>query len=209
MLSIEAAALRFENFSCRFELTVAEHERVALIGESGSGKSTLLNLIAGFLLPDSGKITWKGENVLPLPPHQRPVTILFQDNNLFSHLNVFHNVAIGIHPGARLDDAQRATVHAVLERVGLAGFESRQPPSLSGGQQQRVALARCLLRKRPLLTLDEPFSALDVDTREKMLQLTDELVRENQLTLLLVTHNRAEADAIGARQVHVRDGRLG
>ncbi len=208
MLLLDSVCKRFTEFECRFDLEIHTGERVALLGESGSGKSTLLNLVAGFLTPDSGHMLWSDTDLLPLPPHRRPVTTLFQDNNLFTHLSVYQNLAIAIDPRARLAAEDRARLTSVLERVGLENFESRTPPSLSGGQQQRIALARCLLRKQPLLLLDEPFASLDQETRQKMLVLTDELVRENRLTLLLVTHDRDDAAALRASEVVCAGGRL-
>ncbi len=208
MLKLESLSVGFADFDCCFDLQIASGERIALIGESGSGKSTLLNLVAGFLAPDSGRLHWFDTDLLPLAPHRRPVTTLFQDNNLFTHLSVYQNLAIAIDPRARLVANDRARVARVLERVGLKHFESRTPPSLSGGQQQRVALARCLLRKQPLLLFDEPFGSLDEDTRQKMLGLTDELVRENRLTLLLVTHDRSDVAALGAIEIVCAGGQL-
>lgn len=208
MLEIKNLKLQQGDFSASFSLDISTGEKLALVGESGSGKSTLLNLIAGFLTPDCGEIHWQGESLTGLSPHQRPVTTLFQDNNLFSHLDVWHNIALGIHPSAKLDKADKTAITETLNLVGLAEFEKRMPATLSGGQQQRVALARCLLRKQPLLLLDEPYSALDAETREKMLLLTAKLVDMQALTLLLVTHNPADAALIGARKVQVVDGSI-
>jgi thiamine transport system ATP-binding protein len=208
VLKLDSLSARFSDFECCFDLEIRAGERVALIGESGSGKTTLLNLVAGFRSPDSGCLQWFDTDLLPLAPHRRPVTTLFQDNNLFTHLSVYQNLAIAIDPRARLAANDRKRVTSVLERVGLENFESRTPPSLSGGQQQRIALARCLLRKQPLLLLDEPFASLDQETRQKMLALTDELVCENRLTLLLVTHDRDDVAALRASEIVCDGGRL-
>jgi len=208
VLKLESLSARFGDFECCFDLQIGTGERVTLIGESGSGKTTLLNLVAGFRSPDGGSLHWFDTDLLPLPPHRRPVTTLFQDNNLFTHLSVYQNLAIAIDPRARLTADDRERLTSVLERVGLENFESRTPPSLSGGQQQRVALARCLLRKQPLLLLDEPFASLDRETRQKMLVLTDELVRDSRLTLLMVTHDRDDAIALRADEIVCAGGRL-
>ena len=190
-----------------FSLTVAPGEIVALVGQSGAGKSTLLDLVAGFLKPVSGDITWNGGSLLGLAPADRPVAALFQSGNLFEHLNATANVALGIDPGGRLDAAGRARVEAALAAMGLGGLGDRLPGALSGGQQQRVALARALIRDRPVLLLDEPFGALDLETRRDVLALVRRLVDERRLAALLVSHDAADLAAVGARAVALRDGR--
>ena len=208
MLLLDGASASLGTFSACYDMQVEAGERVALVGASGCGKSTLLGLVAGFVPCTGGDISWGGRSLLGVAPHRRPVTTLFQDHNLFAHLDVLRNIAVGLSPTARLDVAQETRVRDVLARVGLAGFESRMPPSLSGGQQQRVALARCLLRRRPLLLLDEPFSALDADLRAATLALTDELAREHGLTVLMVTHDRKDAAALDARLLRIDAGRI-
>ncbi len=208
MLKLEHAEAVLGSFKACYEMQVEAGERVALVGASGCGKSTLLNLVAGFLPCAGGDIIWHGESLLGLAPHQRPVTTLFQSHNLFAHLSVQRNIAVGLSPNGRLDDAQAGRAAEVLARVGLAGFETRMPPSLSGGQQQRVALARCLLRDRPLLLLDEPFSALDADLRTTTLKLAHEIANELSLTVLMVTHDPADAAALGARLLRIDCGRV-
>ncbi|MEM7293641.1 MAG: thiamine ABC transporter ATP-binding protein [Pseudomonadota bacterium] len=208
MLKLDAVSLAFDQFECRFDLSIEPSERVAVVGPSGGGKSTLLNLIAGFLSPDSGDIHWEGKSIVNLAPHLRPLTLLFQDNNLFAHLDVQTNLALGVDPRGRIDHTLSQKIGTVLERVGLADFRERLPTTLSGGQQQRVALARCLLRAHPMMLLDEPFSALDEATRESILALTDELLSDQSTTLLLVTHNSNDAARLGARLVNCESGRL-
>lgn len=124
---------------------------VAVTGASGSGKSTLFHLIAGFEPPDRGRILLDGFDVADLAPGERPLTYIFQDHNLFAHLDVATNVAIGISPRLKLSPADWAEVSDSLLKVGLAGFEKRMPQALSGGERQRVAFARALVRHRPLL----------------------------------------------------------
>ena len=173
-----------------------------------AAKSTLLNLIAGFLAPDAGDIHWNDQSLIALPPHQRPVTTLFQDNNLFAHLDVATNIALGLEPSGHLSREQESRLSNMLACVGLGGFEHRLPPSLSGGQQQRVALVRCLLRPQPLLLFDEPFSALDDETRQRSIALVDKSIADNQSTILMITHDRNDAAALNARIVNCIDGRL-
>ncbi len=143
----------------------------------------------------------------PPPPAERPISILFQDNNLFPHLTAADNVALGLRPDLKLDAAGRARVEAALERVGLAGLGHRKPGQLSGGQAARVALARALLRSKPLMLLDEPFGALGPALRAEMLALVAELADETGATLLIVSHEPDDARAIASHVILVADGR--
>lgn len=175
-----------------FNLNVKAGERVAIIGESGAGKSTLLNLIAGFEFPAQGEIWLNDKNHTRSAPYERPVSMLFQENNLFPHLTVQQNLALGIKPSLKLTALEQEKIEQVACSVGLGDYLERLPNSLSGGQKQRVALARCLLRGKPILLLDEPFSALDQKLRVEMLALIAKLCDEKDLTLLLVTHQPSE-----------------
>ena len=142
MLSVDALSVRLEDMHFRFSLEVAAGECVAVIGPSGAGKSTLLALIAGFETPVSGRIAIEGRDVTALEPALRPVSIVFQEHNLFPHLDVAANVGLGLHPALRLSPDDHAEIDGALKRVGLAGLNRRRPGQLSGGQRQRVALAR-------------------------------------------------------------------
>lgn len=180
--------------------------RLALIGPSGAGKSTLLNAIAGFALPSAGRILWNGSDLAALAPGDRPVSILFQDQNLFPHLTLDQNLALGLGPH-RPDAQARARIEAALARVGLAGLGQRRPAALSGGQQGRAALARALLRARPLLLLDEPFAALGPALKAEMLALVAEVADETGATVLMVTHDPADARRFAPLTVLVADGK--
>ena len=208
MLELAEVSFRYEDLVMRFDLRVERGECVAVIGPSGAGKSTLLALIAGFETPLSGRIRIEGSDVTGLPPARRPVTSLFQEHNLFPHLTAAENVGLGIDPGLRLDAAARARVSAALDHVGLAGFEARLPGQLSGGERQRVALARSLVRKRPLLLLDEPFAALGPAQRREMLDLVKALGRDLGFTLLFVSHQPEDARHAASRVLFVEDGRI-
>ena len=191
-----------------FDLQVAAGELVAMVGPSGAGKSTLLNFIAGFVLPTRGEIWLNGENHTRSAPYERPVSMLFQENNLFPHLTVQQNLALGLKTSLKLTALEQQQLAQVADAVGLGAFLSRLPNSLSGGQKQRVALARCLLRDKPILLLDEPFSALDPELRMEMLNLIDELCRSKHLTLLLVTHQPSELAGKVDRILQVENGRI-
>jgi thiamine transport system ATP-binding protein len=208
LLQVEDLRFRYEAMEMVFDLTVARGEALALLGPSGAGKSTLLSLVAGFERPLAGRIVIAGAEVTAWTPARRPVTSLFQEHNLFAHLTAGENVGLGLDPGLRLDAAQKRTVAEALSRVGLEGLEARRPAQLSGGQRQRVALARSLVRDKPLLLLDEPFSALDPGLRLEMLDLVAQLQAERGLTLLLVSHNPQDALRIAGRTAFVHDGHI-
>lgn len=190
------------HFDCEFKANAI----TAIVGPSGAGKSTLLNLVSGFERPESGMVRIGGEDVSRLAPADRPVSLVFQDNNLFSHLDLFTNIGLGIHPALRLQPADRMAISQALERVGLAGYERRLPGSLSGGERQRVAFARALVRRRPVLLLDEPFAALDPRLRAAMVELLAELHRETSTTILLVTHDPRDLDHLASRVVFIDEG---
>jgi thiamine transport system ATP-binding protein len=207
MLTFDDVVIRNGAFRLTVELSVEPGSRNAIIGPSGAGKSTLLHGTAGFLRLDSGRIGWQGRDIAGLAPADRPMSIVFQDQNLFPHLTAFQNVALGIRPSLRLDAGERAAVEARLDRVGLGGLGERKPRALSGGQQSRLALARVALRKRPILLLDEPFSALGPALRIEMLELVAEIAVETAATVLMVTHDPADARRITPSTIVVAGGR--
>lgn len=181
---------------------------VAVTGPSGSGKSTLFHLIAGFETPDSGRIVMDGADVATRSPGERPLTYIFQDHNLFAHLDVATNVAIGVSPQLKLTPADRTEVSDSLAKVGLAGFETRMPQALSGGERQRVAFARALVRHRPLLLLDEPFASLDEGLRHDMGDLLLELQRSTGIMVLMISHDSQEIGRLAGRVVGIDAGRI-
>ena len=167
-------------------------------GPSGIGKTTLLNILAGFMAPTSGKLSWRGKSLLELPVWERPVSLLFQDNNLFGNLSCKTNMAIGLNPSARITAAQDALIGHTASKLNIAELLDRFPETLSGGQQQRVALARALVRDDPIILLDEPFSALDHDNRQQALHLIRTLAKEHKRSMIVVTHEPSDAAPLGA-----------
>ena len=208
MIRLDNVFLADDALPMTFDLQVAAGERIAIVGPSGAGKSTLLNLIAGFVLPTQGNIWLNGENHTRSAPYERPVSMLFQENNLFPHLTVQQNLALGLKTSLKLTALEQDQIERVADAVGLTSFLSRLPNSLSGGQKQRVALARCLLRDKPILLLDEPFSALDPKLRMDMLNLIHELCHSKKLTLLLVTHQPSELTGKVDRMLRIENGRI-
>lgn len=206
MLTLEALDIRQGDFRLTADFSLEQGAVVAMIGPSGAGKSTLFNVIAGFFLPVAGRVIWGGRDITALPPAERPVAMLFQDNNLFPHLTVAQNVGLGIRPSLRLTPQDKANVDQALARVGLQGLEARKPAALSGGQQGRVALARVLVQRRPLILLDEPFAALGPALKMEMLDLVAELAAETGATLLMVSHDPSDARRIAPLTVLVADG---
>jgi thiamine transport system ATP-binding protein len=191
-----------------FDVEIPGGAITAVMGPSGSGKSTLLDLVAGFRHPDSGEIRIAGADVTGLPPDRRPVSMIFQENNLFAHLDVARNVGLGRSPSLRLTAQDHAAVASALGRTGLAGKERRLPRELSGGERQRVALARALVRDRPVLLMDEPFASLGPALRDDMLDLVCALQAECGLTVVLVTHHPDDARRAASHIVFVEDGRV-
>ncbi|MDD9821852.1 MAG: ATP-binding cassette domain-containing protein [Gammaproteobacteria bacterium] len=202
-----AAAAEAAGAEIRADFCIPTGRAAALMGASGAGKSTVIHLIAGLLTPDRGDMRFAGRGLLGAAPADRPLTCLLQTGNLFAHLPVWQNIAIGLHPGLRVDAAGRRAIDAALDWVSLTGLGARKPSSLSGGQRRRVALARCLARDRPLLLLDEPFSGLDDDLRADMLALIRGLQAERGTTVLCATHRLADAESLQAEVIRVRGRR--
>ncbi|WP_442753413.1 ABC transporter ATP-binding protein [Methylocystis sp. JAN1] len=189
-------------------IEVGAGEFFALLGPSGCGKTTLMRCIAGFETPDGGKLTLKGEDLAGVPPHRRPVNMMFQSYALFPHLNVFENVAFGLRRKGEKEDAIRARVSELLEMTQLAPLGARRINELSGGQRQRVALARALAPRPSLLLLDEPLGALDRKLREETQFQLKEIQRETRTSFIIVTHDQDEALALADRIAVMRAGRV-
>jgi thiamine transport system ATP-binding protein len=184
-------------------LAVAAGEVVGLLGPSGSGKSTLLRVIAGLIVPDRGSVRLDGADATTVPTHRRGVGLVFQDEQLFEHLDVGANVAYGLRMRGDPPVQRQHRVGELLELVGLAGFEHRRVTELSGGEAKRVALARSLAPTPRVLLLDEPLTGLDRQLHDRLVDDLAGILRAERTTSLLVTHDADEAAAICDRVVTV------
>ncbi len=190
----------------KLNLSINKKEFITLLGPSGCGKTTTLRCIAGFIEPDEGEVVFEGKTINNIPPHKRKVNTIFQRYALFSHLNVFENVAFGPEI-QKMDKAEiRKTVAEMLELVNLKGFEKRSISSLSGGQQQRVAIARALANKPHVLLLDEPLGALDLKLRKDMQKELKAIQKRLGITFIYVTHDQEEALSMSDRVVVMDKG---
>lgn len=190
------------------DLEVAGESIVAVLGPSGSGKSTLLRAIAGLQHLDAGSVTLDGRSLAGVPPHRREIGLMFQDDALFPHRDVAANVAFGLRMQGVERAAAAARVGELLDLVGLGGWEQRTISSLSGGERKRVALARALAPAPRVLLLDEPLGALDRPLHDRLVVELRDLFGEIGQTALYVTHDVAEAFAIGTRVAVMREGTI-
>ena len=189
-------------------LAVGTGESVAVLGPSGSSKSTLLRAIAGLVPVHAGSIIWDGSEVTNVPTHQRGFGLMFQGYALFPHLDVASNVGFGLRMMNLPPAAIEARVSESLAMVGLSGFGVRSIADLSGGERQRVALARTLAPQPRLIMLDEPLGALDRALRDRLMLETRQILEEQEVTALIVTHDQEEAEALSDRLALMREGTI-
>ena len=210
IVRIEGVTKRFGAITAvdKVDLVIERGELFALLGSSGCGKTTLLRLLAGFETPDAGRLVIDGQDMTGVPPHHRPINMMFQSYALFPHMSVADNVGYGLRREGLPKAEIAARVGAVLEQVRLSDYAARRPAQLSGGQRQRVALARALVKRPKLLLLDEPLAALDRKLREgtrfEMVRLQEEL----GLTFVMVTHDQEEAMSMASRLAVMDLGRI-
>jgi putrescine transport system ATP-binding protein len=210
LLRFEAVGKKFGGFRAvdRLSLDIRAGEFFALLGPSGCGKTTLLRMLAGFETPDEGRILLGGKDIAQVPPHQRPVNMMFQNYALFPHLTVRDNIAFGLKRAGMPRAEIAARVAEMVALVKLEGLERRKPDQLSGGQKQRVALARSLARRPQVLLLDEPLAALDKKLRESTQVELMELQQRLGMTFIIVTHDQEEAMTVADRIGVMDAGRL-
>lgn len=209
MLNLENLQVQRGSFSLTVpSLTVAPGETVAVYGQSGSGKSSLLEAVAGFLPVRAGEIRVGDKSLLGLAPEKRRVGLVFQRAGLFSWMNLEDNVAFGLRVQGVQVDERRQRAREWLARVGLEGFGARYDSQISEGQAQRVALARALIVGFPVLLLDEPFSALDAQTKSHLRALISKLVKESSVAALLVSHDPDDVRALASKVLVLSEGRV-
>ncbi len=189
-------------------VTINQGEIFALLGSSGCGKSTLLRMLAGFETPTSGRIALAGNSIIDVPPHQRPINMMFQSYALFPHLSVWDNIAFGLRRDGLPKAEVAARVEQMLALVQLGQYAKRKPHQLSGGQQQRVALARSLAKRPQLLLLDEPLGALDKKLRERTQMELVNIIEQVGVTCVMVTHDQDEAMSMATRIAVMSEGRI-
>ncbi len=189
-------------------VTINQGEIFALLGSSGCGKSTLLRMLAGFETPTSGRIALAGNSIVEVPPHQRPINMMFQSYALFPHLSVWDNIAFGLRRDGLPKAEVAARVEQMLALVQLGQYAKRKPHQLSGGQQQRVALARSLAKRPQLLLLDEPLGALDKKLRERTQMELVNIIEQVGVTCVMVTHDQDEAMSMATRIAVMSEGRI-
>lgn len=192
----------------KLNLYINKKEFITLLGPSGCGKTTTLRCIAGFIDPDEGDIIFEGKKINGVPPHKRKVNTIFQRYALFSHLNVYENIAFGPQLQKKSTEEIRKTVAQMLELVNLKGFEKRSIDSLSGGQQQRVAIARALANNPHVLLLDEPLGALDLKLRKDMQKELKAIQKRLGITFIYVTHDQEEALSMSDTVVVMDKGKI-
>ena len=209
MLKIDKLTCSFGSFNTNFSFKILNSGIVGVVGRSGSGKSTLLNLIAGFIEPQSGKIIYNDSNLNDLEPSQRDLSILFQNFNNFDHLSIFENIILGIDPQMRKTTDNFRIVRDILKKLSINLDMETKLDLLSGGEQQRVSIARCLIRKKSLLLLDEPFNSLDPGLRNNLYKDVMSMAKKtpNQLTLIS-SHLIEELKKITNSFIFLHKGRI-
>jgi len=208
MIKVKKLKYRFESTSFEFNFDLNSTDIVGVLGKSGSGKSTLFNLLAGFLSPNDGSVFLNGKEITFLKPSQRNISILFQDHNNFNHLSIFENIILGIDPDMKQTQNNFKIVKDIMKKVSLNIDLQKKVSDLSGGEQQRVSIARCLLRKKSILLLDEPFNSLDPGLRKTLYEDVKNMSLTNQIMTLISSHLIEELKTVTDKFLFIDKGKI-
>ena len=208
MLKVKKLKYKFDNTTFEFNFDLNSNDIVGVIGKSGSGKTTLFNLLAGFLKPNDGSIFLNDNDITYLKPPIRNISILFQDHNNFNHLTIFENIILGIDPDMKLTQNNLKIVKNIMKKVSLNIDLRKKVSDLSGGEQQRVSIARSLLRKKPLLLLDEPFNSLDPGLRKTLYEDVKKMSLNNRLMTLISSHLIEELKNVTDKFLFINKGKI-
>ena len=208
MLKVKKLKYKFDNTTFEFNFDLNSNDIVGVIGKSGSGKTTLFNLLAGFLKPNDGSIFLNDNDITYLKPPIRNISILFQDHNNFNHLTIFENIILGMDPDMKLTQNNLKIVKNIMKKVSLNIDLRKKVSDLSGGEQQRVSIARCLLRKKPLLLLDEPFNSLDPGLRKTLYEDVKKMSLNNRLMTLISSHLIEELKNVTDKFLFINKGKI-
>jgi thiamine transport system ATP-binding protein len=208
MIKVKKLKYRFESTSFEFNFDLNSTDIVGVLGKSGSGKSTLFNLLAGFLNPNEGSIFFNKNDITFLKPSERNISILFQDHNNFNHLSIFENIILGIDPDMKQTQNNFKIVRDIMKKVSLNIDLQKKVSDLSGGEQQRVSIARCLLRKKSILLLDEPFNSLDPGLRKTLYEDVKNMSLTNQIMTLISSHLIEELKTVTDKFLFINKGKI-
>ena len=208
MLKVKKLRYKFDKTTFEFNFDLNSNDIVGVIGKSGSGKTTLFNLLAGFLKPNDGSIFLNDNDITYLKPPIRNISILFQDHNNFNHLTIFENIILGIDPDMKLTQNNLKIVKNIMKKVSLNIDLRKKVSDLSGGEQQRVSIARSLLRKKPLLLLDEPFNSLDPGLRKTLYEDVKKMSLNNRLMTLISSHLIEELKNVTDKFLFINKGKI-
>jgi thiamine transport system ATP-binding protein len=208
MIKVKKLKYRFESTSFEFNFDLNSADIVGVLGKSGSGKSTLFNLLAGFLNPNEGSIFFNKNDITFLKPPERNISILFQDHNNFNHLSIFENIILGIDPDMKQTQNNFKIVKDIMKKVSLNIDLQKKVSDLSGGEQQRVSIARCLLRKKSILLLDEPFNSLDPGLRKTLYEDVKNMSLTNQIMTLISSHLIEELKTVTDKFLFINKGKI-
>ena len=203
-LSIELGEFKLEDSS----FGVEKGNYLMIIGPTGSGKTIILETIAGFYQPKQGKIYMNGEDITTLPPEKRGISMIYQDYMLFPHMSVYDNIAFGVRKKRNNEKEIKNEINHIAKVLEIQHLLSRSPTTLSGGEQQRVAIARALVVKPEILLMDEPFSSLDVKTRERMRKLVKNAMEEYNTTVIQVTHDFEDVFTLANKIIIMKEGKI-